>query len=196
MISCTGNFMNLQTVIQALKDRVPTLGGRVSGAADFASGLESVVNLLLPAAFVLPLEDAAGDNDVWPGLTQNLTERIGVVVQFDNTTIAPADQRTGFSGVNQVDAARVAVFKAVLNWIPPDQVGLAARGFRYGGGRLVDFDRARLFWQFEFLLDTTITDFDGFPLSGDPIKTAIGTIAPSSVGDLNPPVVTVKYVVP
>ena len=188
--------MNLQTVVQALKDRVPAFGGRVSGAADFASGLETVVNLTMPAAFVLPLEDAAGDNEVWPGLTQMLTERIGVVVQFDNTTIAPADQRTGFSGANQVEAARLAVFAAILNWIPPDQVGKAARGLRYGGGRLVDFDRARLFWQFEFLLDTTITDFDGFQISGDPIVTSTGTIKPSSTGNVNPPAITVKYTVP
>jgi hypothetical protein len=176
--------MDLSLVVLQLKTYVPTLGSRISGAADFASGLESTVNLELPAGFVLALEDDAGENDSWPGLFQSVTERIGVVVEFSNATGSDADARTGFAGVDQVYAMRGNIFSALLSWIPPDQVGRAARGLSYGGGRLLTFDRARLFWQFEFTLDTTITDADGFPISGDPLIEVTGTIQPA--GDPSP----------
>lgn len=174
--------MNLENVAAQAKQYVPALGGRVSGAADFASGLESTVNLELPAGFVLALEDDAGENENWPGLQQTVTERIGVVVEFSNTTGSDADARTGFAGVNQVEVMKFALYSALLSWIPPDQVGRAARGLSYGGGRLLTFDRSRLFWQFEFTLDTTITDADGFPISGDPLIEVTGTLQPTGSG--------------
>jgi hypothetical protein len=174
--------MNLEAVIAQLKTFVPGLNGNVSGAADFASGLESVTNLPLPAAFVLALDDDAGENDLWPGLQQIVTERIGVVVEFDNTTGSDADARTGFAGVDQVYTMRAALFSALLSWLPPNLN--AARGFSYGGGRILSFDRARLFWQFEFTLDTTISDADGFGPFGDPLIGVQGTLQPA--GDPGP----------
>ena len=176
--------MNIENVVAQVKTYVPAFGGRVSGAADFASGLETVVNMALPAAFVLALEDDATENDTWPGLQQAVTERIGVVIQFDNTTGSDADARTGFAGIDQVYPMRAAVFSALLSWLPPDQVGRAARGLAYGGGRMLTFDRARLFWQFEFTLETTITDADGFADVGDPLTGALVTLQPS--GDPGP----------
>lgn len=168
--------MNLASVVAQLKSQVAALGGRISGVADFATGLETVVNMPLPAAFVLAIEDDADGNEDWPGLRQSVTERIGVVVEFDNTAGSDADARTGFAGVDQVYPMRAALFSALLSWMPADQIGRIARGFSYGGGRLLSFDRARLFWQFEFTLDVLITDGDGFPLSGDSLIGASGTI--------------------
>ena len=172
--------MNLENVVAQLKAYAPALAGGVSGAANFASGLESTVNMPLPAAFVLALDDEAGENTLWPGLQQTVTERIGVVVEFDNTTGSDVDARTGFAGVDQVYPMRAIVYRALLSWIPPDLVGVAARGFSYGGGRILHIDRARLFWQFEFTIDRVISDADGFELYGDPIESAIGTIYPES----------------
>ena len=179
--------MNLLTVVTQLKALVPVLEGRVAGAADFASGLEGVVNMKLPAAFVLRLDDEADANDLWPGNQQSVTERIAVVVQFDNTVGSDADARTGFAGINQVDDMRTALFSAVLSWLPADQLTSGPRGFAYGGGRMLDFDRARLFWQYEFTIQNTITDADGYILRGDPIETAVGTIVvPGTVGGAIP----------
>ena len=178
--------MNLEIIVAQLKAAVPALSGRVAGAADFAAGLESVVNLTMPAAFVIALEDDPEPNDLYPGLQQLVRERIAVVVQFDNRTGSDADARTGFAGVDQVYAMRGDLFAGLLSWIPSDQTGRAARGFSYGGGRLLEFDRARLFWQFEFVLETTISDADGYPLSGDPIATAIGTIQPLADPNIGP----------
>jgi hypothetical protein len=172
--------LNIGNIIDQLKTAVPALQGRVSGAADFAAGLESAVNMLLPAAYVLRLADDTTPNDLFPGLQQLVEERMAVVVEFDNTTGADADRRTGFAGVNQVDAMRANLWAGLLSWIPPDQVGRAARGFSYGGARLLDFDRARLFWEFDFTIETTLTDADGVQLSGDPLTQIQGTV---DVGD-------------
>lgn len=174
--------MNLELVVAQIKAYVPALAGRVSGVADFASGIESVTSLPLPAAFVFPIEDDAGENENWPGLQQNVTERMAVVVQFDNTIGSDADARTGFAGVDQVYAMRANLFSALLSWLPGNING--PRGFAYGGGRIVTFDRARLFWQFEFTIDNTITDADGFGPFGDPLTDALLTLQPA--GDPGP----------
>jgi hypothetical protein len=187
--------MNLVTVIDQVRTYCPALGGRVSGAADFAAGLESTVNLALPSAFILRLEDAVTDNDQQPGLQQLVTERMGVVVEFDNTTNGDADRRTGFAGTNQTDDMRGALWAALLTWLPPELTGRARQGFSYGGGHLLDFDRARLFWQFEFTLELTLTDADGFPLRGDPLRDAQGTIT-VAVNAPAVPVITFDVLVP
>jgi len=159
--------MNIETIIAQIKANVPELGGRVSGAANFATGLESAVNMLLPAAYVLRLADDPAPNDQQPGLQQVVTEHVGVVVEFDNTLNGDADRRTGFSGVNQVDDMRAALFRGMLNYLPEDIV--ARQGFSYSGAHLIDFDRARLFWQYDFEIDNVISDADGVGLYGDPL---------------------------
>lgn len=169
--------MNLDDVVMQLRNYAPMFEGRVGGAADFAAGIEPVSTVKSPAAFVLPLEDAVdtiGDPSV-PGLYQDVTQRIGVVVQLSN-----AADRRGQASAWSVAAARSQVFRAILNWRPgvtvdggPSPDGAiadgeiaSASGFLYAGGSLLVFDRARLYWQFEFTLAGTITDSDGFRVAG------------------------------
>jgi hypothetical protein len=185
--------MNLATVIGQIKAAVPALGGRVSGAADFASGLETTVNLALPACFVLRLEDQVTPNDAQPGLNQLVTERIGVVVEFDNTSNGDADRRTGFAGANQTDDMRAGLWGALLMWLPPELADRARQGFSYDGGHLLDFDRARLWWQWEFSVETTLTDADGWPLRGDPL---VDVQASLTVGAVDVPEITIDIPVP
>lgn len=179
--------MNLDLVITQLRTYCTVLGGRVGGSADFDVGTEAVIaftdpvtnRLTYPAAVVIPLDDETRDDDQAQSgaLDQALTERIGVVVEFDAT----ADRR-GQGGVDQVQAMKYALFAAILNWNPSP--GQSVRGLRYGGGRLLKLDRARLFWQFEFTLDVWLTDGDGFPISGDPLTDALGSFSG------NPPATT------
>ncbi len=171
--------MNLETVISQVRTYVSALGGRVSGAADFAAGLATTVNMLLPAASGLRLADDPTPNDMQPGLNQIVTEHMGVVVEFDNTVNGDADRRTGFSGANQADDMRALLWSALLNWLPPDQADRARQGFSYVGAHMLDFDRARLFWQFDFGIEILITDADGFPLRGDPL-TQISPTSPDT----------------
>ncbi len=163
--------MNLNLVIAQLREYCVPLQGRVGGAADFSTGTETVIaftdaqgRLAYPSAVVIPLEDDAelDDSVRGPQLNQLVHERIGVIVEFDAT----ADRR-GQTAVDQVEEMKYALFGALLNWhIAPER---SARGIYYAGGRLLDFDRARLFWQFDFALDVEITDGDGFSVSGERI---------------------------
>lgn len=172
--------MDLNLVITQVRNYCIPLGGRVGGAADFETGTETIIaftdpvtkQLVYPAAVVIPLEDDAGDDLIMDGDQQIVTETIGVIVEFDAT----ADRR-GQGGVSQVEAMKYALFSAILNWNPTPFRG--ARGLYYVGGELLQFDRARLFWQFRFSFDATITDADGFPISGDPLIQIRGTLQPT-----------------
>lgn len=147
--------MDIDAVITHLRANVPVLAGRVAGAADFARSLESQVSLTLPAAYVIPLDEDAEPNPPGSGLRQNVTERIGVVVEFAND----ADRRGQVAATSR-DAMRTALWAALLNWrIDPVR---AAQGLFYAGGQLRDFDRARLFYQWDFALEITITQDDGW----------------------------------
>ena len=179
--------MNLDPVIAQLRTYCPLLGGRIGGAADFDTGTEDVIAftdpatgaLAYPAAVVIPLDDEAEDIDPVPGpqLNQTVTERIGVIVEFDSS----ADRR-GQSGADQVQAMKYAVHAALLNWNPSP--GQSVNGLRYAGGRLLKMDRARLFWQLDYSLQVLLTDADGFALRGDPLTDALTTVT-----GLEPPII-------
>jgi hypothetical protein len=178
--------MDLSQVIAQLRAFCPALDGRVAGAGDFPIGTQPVVaftdsngTLVYPTAIVIPLEDDAGQNEQEIGLYQMVTETIGVVVEFDST-----GDRRGQAGVTQVEAMKYALFAALLNWqITPERTG---KGLYYAGGSLLDFDRARLFWEYRFSLDVLITDADGFQPRGDPL-TDIESTVPVPVPIPDPP---------
>ncbi len=171
--------MDISKVIQQLRQFCPELGRRIGGAADFESGVESVIAITdprtgkyaYPAAVVIPLEDDADGNTVLAGNTQEVTETVGVIVEFDAT----ADRR-GQAGVGQVEAMKYALFRALLGWVIDPERG--ARGLYYAGGELLTFDRARLFWMYRMSFDATITDGDGWQPDGDPLTSVTETIQP------------------
>ncbi len=181
--------MDLTAVINQLRTCCLPLGGRVGGAADFDTGIETVVQitdpvtggLVYPVAVVIPLADDAADNSLTGGgeLSQIVTETVGVIVEFD----ASVDRR-GQGAVSQVEAMKYSLFAALLNWqINPARAD-RGRGLYYAGGELVTFDRARLFWTFRFSFDALVTDADGFIISGDPltdVKTTVTFDAPNVI---------------
>lgn len=150
--------MNLLGVIDQIKAFCPIFEGRVAGAADYARGVADQVWLDPPAAYVIPLDEDVTANEDSTGLYQRVTERCGVIVMFDNR----ADRR-GLPPAAQFHTIRAAVFAGLLNWNP--QPDIAPRGLVYAGGSLIpDFTRARLFYQFDFAHEVTITDSDGWHL--------------------------------
>ena len=180
--------MNISLVIQQLRQFCPELGGRIGGAADFESGVESVIAITdpktgkygYPAAVVIPLEYDADGNTVLAGNTQQVTETVGVIVEFD----AIADRR-GQAGVSQVEAMKYALFRALLGWVIDPERG--ARGLYYAGGELLTFDRARLFWMYRMNFDAALTDGDGWLALGDPIS-MLGTVQIDDPVNLAPPI--------
>jgi hypothetical protein len=187
--------MDISLVIEQLRRYCPELGGRVGGAADFETGVESVIAItdpvtgkfVYPAAVVIPLEDEAGSNDLLDGNLQIVTETIGVIVEFD----ASADRR-GQAGVSPVEAMKYALFRALLSWVIDPERG--ARGLFYAGGELLTFDRARLFWMYRMSFEATITDGDGFVPRGDPLTNVTETIQPDDPIKLATPIVAEEAV--
>ncbi len=154
--------MDLDRVIQHLRDRAPTFQGRVAGAAELAVGVQDAAQMALPAAYVIPLDEEAEANSLANALRQKVMERIGVVVEFDNR----ADRR-GQTIASLFDATRAELWAALLNWrVDPVR---AVRGLEYAGGRLGDWDRARLFYQWDFTLELTITDRMGWQEPLEPL---------------------------
>lgn len=159
--------MNIDAVIMQIRMHstflaVDANGERcVAGAAELAQVVDKAW-LKRPAAYVIPLDDAAADNVSSNGLDQDVTETIGIVVDMPNR----ADQR-GQLASSMVDLARADLFRCILNWRP--DWAASSQGFNYAGGHLVHMDRERLHWQFDFSLKILITDEDGWQPPADPI---------------------------
>jgi hypothetical protein len=150
--------MNLDTVIEQLRAYCPSFSGRVGGAARFKR-LEENNSLDVPAAFVIPLDDQPVDRMSLNDVRQRLTESFAVVVAINNTP----DER-GQAAVNTAhDTIRAELWAALLGW-QPDGLGHASRyrGIEYQGGNLLDLDRARLWYQFDFGAQMEITPDDGW----------------------------------
>lgn len=150
--------MRLDLVIQQLKAAAPVFEGRVGGAADYATGITKDMWLATPAAYVVPLDEEADPNSTQSSvmLRQHVSERAGIIVNFDT-----ASDRHGFQAAVQFHTLRGQVLAALLNWNPEPQT--AVRGLTYAGGRLhEDWNRARLFYQWDFALDSLLTDDDGW----------------------------------
>lgn len=150
--------MNLDTVIAHLRTYCPSFVGRVAGAARFKR-MDETVNLPVPAAYVIPLDDNPGDRMSLNDVRQPLVESFAVIVAISNAT----DER-GQASVNTAhDSIRAELWKALLGW-QPDNLGSASRyrGIEYQGGNLLDLDRSRLWYQYDFGAEMEITPEDGW----------------------------------
>jgi hypothetical protein len=158
--------MNLDSVITQLKTHCPQLGERVGGAADQALAASNGY-LKVPAAYIIPLADDPEASTDSTGLTQRVTESVGVVVVLDNT----ADRR-GQTSANAVEVMKYAVHRALLNFRA--DLMRSARGLQYEGGSLVDINGARLVWQLVYSHSITITEEDGFSPPSEPLRNIDG----------------------
>jgi len=155
----------LGPTIEQLRSRCPAFAGRVAGAADFRQGLENYnANMALPAAYVVPLDQEAERNSVMTGFIQLVEKTIGVVVELD----ARADRR-GQDPAMSYETIETQLFKSLLLWAPAGCRVPNLQGYQFRGGRFLDLDRARLFYQWEFLLPWQIDNGDAF----DPTEDAI-----------------------
>lgn len=156
--------MDLPAVIEHLKGNVPLLGGRVAGSAQFTISMSGELRPeTFPAAYVVPLGEDAEPNDESNALYQTVTERIGVVVEFDNT-----GDRRGQGVTLLYQPMRAALFRALLNWRATDPAH-ALRGFEAASGAILQIDRARVFYQWEFTLQSLVTDADGWQVAAPPL---------------------------
>ena len=171
--------MDLPAVIAHLRAHAPLFDGRVAGAAEFTASMAGELRPEeFPAAYVVPLGESAVDNDELNALYQAISERVGVVVEFDNT----GDRRG--QGVTQLyQPTRAALFAALLNWRGTDPQH-TLRGFEVQSGELLHQDRARIFYQWQFVLETIVTVWDGWQPPAPPLA---AIEANGGAGDPRPP---------
>lgn len=75
--------MKLTTIIAALRERCPRFEDRVGGAAQFKA-IPDAGKLRLPAAYVVPSDDAPGEQKSQTDYWQDLTEGFSVIVVLSN----------------------------------------------------------------------------------------------------------------
>jgi hypothetical protein len=90
---------------------------------------------------------------------------VAVVVELD----ARADRR-GQQPAMTYDAIEKALFSALLNWVPGECITRNNQGYWIEGGHFLDLDRARLFYQWEFALDTILDDTDAWQIPSVPLE--------------------------
>lgn len=159
--------MILGAVIEQLRTVCagPPLEGRVAGAADFVRGLQNYnATMRLPAAYVIPLTQESPGFQVMIGAIQTIIKTIGVVVEFDAT-----NDRRGQHPAMDFDMMEAALLKALLMWPPAQCRTPNYQGFYFAGGRFLDLDRARLFYQWEFALPFQLAQEDAWEPPSEPL---------------------------
>ena len=132
--------MNLTAVIEHLRERAPIFAQRVAGAALFGS-LPEVSNLQMPAAYVVPLDENPDQQQSSNSYRQTVEDSFAVVVVLSNV----ADER-GQGAISSVHDIRKILFQALVGWEPGEEYDQ----IEYDGGALLQMDRERLYYQFEF----------------------------------------------
>lgn len=151
--------MNLYNVIQQIRTYCPSYAARVAGSARYQR-LPEDANLPAPACYVIPLDDSVGEKMAINDVYQQITESFSVVVVLSNVP----DERGQAAGFNVHDTARAELWAALLGW-QPDGLGGNSRyatGIYYQGGNILDMDRSRLWYQFDFAADMQIVPADGW----------------------------------
>lgn len=134
--------MKLRQIIEALRERLPDFGDRISGSAEFRP-LDEVGKLSLPSAYVIPLHDETGPQKSQTDYWQECTDGFSVVVALDNRL-----DELGLASIDDAtDIVRTKLFRALLGWQPEHKY---TAGIEYRGGVLLDMSRAILYYKFDF----------------------------------------------
>ncbi|HHT2831378.1 TPA: phage tail terminator protein [Klebsiella aerogenes] len=143
--------MKLTPIIAALRSRCPRFENRVGGAAQFKA-IPEAGKLKLPAAYVVPSEDSAGENRSQTDYWQDLTEGFSVIVVLSNER----DEKGQWASYDAVHDVRGELWKALLGWEPNP----AGHEIVYAGGMLLELNRYELYYQFDFTVKYEITEED------------------------------------
>ena len=145
----TDTFLDI--LIAQVRSYVPSLAGRVGGAAEFKM-LPEAANMAVPAAYVIPLDDEA-EKMSQNGVRHKINDGFAVIVALSN---AP-DER-GQASASAVYGMRRELWRALVGFQPSTDY----RGIAYEGRTLLALDRSRAWWQFEFSVYHEISETDGW----------------------------------
>jgi len=144
--------MRLSPIVQALRERVPTFANRVFGLADFAA-LDGATMPVLPAAFVVPLDEEIRNLSTGTNVRAEIFERFAVIV-----ALAQTDPR-GQAAHDSLHDIRAELWGAIVGWRMDQDAG----PFGPDGGEMLDMDRSRFLYQYDFARTIAITsEADGY----------------------------------
>ncbi len=114
---------------------------KVASAANFAAARDDLKTP--PAAYVIPLQDAAGANKLGGGgaIIQPVKEQIGVILAVSNLRDA-----SGVAALIEFRRLRRLTIDKLLGFVPGD----GYEPIEYGGGNILAMDAAVLWWQLRF----------------------------------------------
>ena len=121
----------LESTVSALR--------RVAGAADIAAAEEDLKRM--PAAYVLPLRERAGENYLDNAVSQRVARAFGVLYAVRNLRDARGD-----AAHVHLEELRTEGRAALLGWEPDDD----HEPIEFRGGRLLRLTNPILFWQDEY----------------------------------------------
>lgn len=145
--------MRLGPIVLKLRMGNTRFKENIAGAAEFAYIGKNT--LLKECAFVLPLSETCPPNKYDNGINQTFTETFGVVVVLRNDL--DLKDRTGITAYDVLHDVRAEIFKSILNWQVPGGDSVVY----YLGARLLELNPAWLWYQFEFGMESQITNDDG-----------------------------------
>ena len=134
--------MQIAPVVLRLRLASTRFENRIAGAAELALALSGT--LQEEVAFVIQLGETCPPNEYDNHINQVVTERFAIIAAIKNDT-AQSD-KTGLTAYDSLYSFRQELFDAILGW----QMDQAESLVYYRGGRVVEINRAWLWYQFEF----------------------------------------------
>lgn len=171
--------MRLSPIVTALRQRCASFGNRVFGLADFAD-LDTATMPALPAAFVVPLDEEVRNLSVGTVVRAEIFERAAVIV-----ALAQTDPR-GQAAHDSLHDIRAELWRALVGWRMDGDAG----PFAPDGGEMLDMDRSRFLYQFDFARVIAMTSGeDGYRPELDTFATVgfeVDAIDPADPNIANP----------
>ena len=171
--------MRLSPIVQALRERCPSFEARVFGLAEFAD-LDGATSVALPAAFVVPLDEDVRNLSQGTQVRAEIFERAAVIV-----ALAQTDPR-GQAAHDSLHDIRAELWRAIVGWRMDQDAG----PFAPDGGEMLDMDRSRFLYQYDFARVIAMTSGeDGYqPVLDDFASTGfrIDAIDPADPNVANP----------
>lgn len=135
--------MLIGSIVLKLRVANTRFENRIGGSAELDIALKNTLQREM--AFVIPVSEVPNENTYDTSINQVVKEKFGVVVALQNDS-SFAD-KTGITAYDSLHLVRAELFACLLGWLMPDAESLVS----YGGGRIVGFDRAYLWYQFDFV---------------------------------------------
>lgn len=160
--------MRIAQISLKLRAAKTDFGDFVAGSAELAIAIENT--LTREMAFVIPLIENARDNQLQSAIDQRVAERFGIVVALKNDNSQA--QKLGLVAYDRLHDIREQFFNSLLGWEIPEAESI----IYFRGGKLLDVNRAWLWYQFEFEYESRL----GVVRKTDALQTDIGAVDSAS----------------